>query len=237
MIRIQGACSVNHQSLFSGLDLTLAKGKWTCLLGSSGVGKSTLLRLLAGLPTGAEFSGVITGAPEHVAYMAQQDLLMPWLNVQENVLLGPRLRGEPGHLERAQALLEQVGLGGFEQRPVSQLSGGQRQRVALARTLMEDRELVLLDEPFGALDARTRSQMQELTADCLYGRTVLLVTHDPAEAARMGESIYLMTAQGVESIPAMQGPPPQAFDKPELLKLQTQLLHRLRGDTLKGSVN
>lgn len=228
MIKVKGFCKLNQETLFSGLDLAIPKGKWTCLLGSSGVGKTTLLRTIAGLPIGGEFIGTLSGVPEKLAYMAQQDLLMPWLNVEQNVQLGLRLRGEHDGSGSARKLLGMVGLAGFERRTIGSLSGGQRQRVALARTLMENRELVLLDEPFSALDARTRSEMQELAANCLKDRTVLMVTHDPGEAARLGNQIYLMTHEGVNAIRPIHGEPPHPFDSKEVLELQTALLRKLR---------
>ncbi len=148
--------------VFDELDLTLPGGQTTCLLGPSGVGKTSLLRLIAGLAQGAQGEALDeAGQPvrDRVAYLAQHDLLLPWLTVLGNVTLGSRLRGEPlaGATEaRARALIERVGLAGREGDRPAKLSGGQRQRVALARTLMEGRPVVLMDEPFSALDAITR---------------------------------------------------------------------------------
>jgi putative hydroxymethylpyrimidine transport system ATP-binding protein len=173
-----GSAAIDGTPIFSQLDLTLTPHSWTCLLGASGVGKSTVLRLFAGLAEGVTFDGVLSDTG-HVAMMAQQDLLMPWLSVLDNVMLGARVRGERPDKDRARDTLAQVGLTDHADKLPPTLSGGQRQRAALARTLMEDRAIVLLDEPFSALDALTRAQMQELTADLLTGRTVLLVTHDP----------------------------------------------------------
>ena len=114
--------------------------------------------------------------------MAQSDLLLPWLGALDNVLLGRRLRGERGGRRAARALLAEMGLAGSESLRPAALSGGMRQRVALARTLFEDRPIVLMDEPFAALDAITRTRLQDLAVARLGGRTVLLVTHDPLEA-------------------------------------------------------
>ena len=132
--------------------------------------------------------------------MAQQDLLLPWLGALDNVLLGYRLRGvsraELKRLrERGRELLDRVGLGGREGDLPATLSGGMRQRVALARTLMEDRPVVLMDEPFSALDAITRFRLQDLAAEMLAGRTVLLVTHSPSEAVRLGHRLYVLSGQ------------------------------------------
>jgi putative hydroxymethylpyrimidine transport system ATP-binding protein len=147
----------------------LGSGQWPCLLGGSGVGKSTVLRLLAGLDTTATFDGVIhadDGADlgSRIAYMAQSDLLLPWKTVADNIALGGKLRAGRSDQTRLDTLLGRVGLRDHRNKYPDQLSGGQRQRVALARTLMEDRPVVLLDEPLSALDAQTRADMQELTA-------------------------------------------------------------------------
>lgn len=253
--RLQGQGWVGDTPLFAHVDLALPAQGWTCLLGPSGVGKSTILRLIAGLDTGVRFKGTVhRDVP--VALMAQDPGLIPWLDVAGNVTLGARLRGQlcsfpfakyPGGRARgpvegplargaeppanvtqpAQDLIEAVGLSDRITAMPAALSGGQRQRVALARTLYEDRPLVLLDEPFSALDARTRAQMQELSARLLQGRSVLLVTHDPAEAARLGDRILLLREDGLTEWPT---PPPRPaglarpYDAPEVLALQSSLM-------------
>jgi len=121
-----------------------------------------------------------------------------------------------------------VGLSDHLHKRPHALSGGQRQRVALARTLMEDRAFVLLDEPFSALDARTRSQMQDLACELLRGRTVLMVTHDPAEAARLGDAILIMEPDGLTPVPPPPGPAPRPENDPDTLRAQADLLTRLR---------
>jgi len=223
---VRGRAWVGEEALFAPVDLELRAGDWTCLLGPSGVGKSTILRLIAGLETGARFEGeVATYRP--VALMAQDAGLIGWLDVLGNVTLGARLRGEAPDLARANALIEAVGLADRAHHRPGNLSGGQRQRVALARTLFEDRALILLDEPFSALDARTRAQMQDLSARLLVGRTVLLVTHDPAEAARLGDRILLLRETGISEWPLPSTRPEGAarpYDAPEVLALQTDLM-------------
>lgn len=232
-LQISGTAQIDGTPLFGPLRLDIAAGKWACLLGPSGVGKTTLLRLIAGLDEVTRFDGQIT-ASDHlplagrIALMAQSDLLMPWLDVTANVLLGARLRGDTPDRARAARVLDRVGLTGHAHKTPGALSGGQRQRVALARTLMEDRPIVLLDEPFSALDARTRSQMQDLTVELLAGRTVLMVTHDPAEAARLGDTILIMTETGLEHVTPPPGAAPRPVDDPATLKAQGQLLARLR---------
>ena len=158
--------------------------------------------------------------------MGQQDNLLPWLTVLGNVMLGARLRGEPPDLAGAEALLGRVGLiPQRDQRPAT-LSGGQRQRAALARTLMEDRPVVLMDEPFSALDAITRARLQVLAAQLLAGRTVLLVTHDPLEALRLGHRIHVMAGQPARIEPPIlpAGTPPRDLHDPALLARQGELL-------------
>ncbi|WP_299642732.1 ABC transporter ATP-binding protein [uncultured Ruegeria sp.] len=232
-LTISGTATIDGATLFAPLSLTLGAGAWTCLLGGSGVGKTTILRLIAGLETGAVFAGRITasdGFPvsERVSYMAQDDLLLPWATVAQNVSLGARLRGETVDLDRRDRLIERMRLQDHMNKKPNALSGGQRQRVALARTLMEDRPVVLLDEPFSALDARTRADMQELAAEALNGRTVLLVTHDPAEAARLGQSIVVMTEHGLTPCDPPHAPAPRSVDDLETLETQGALLRLLR---------
>ncbi len=222
--------------LFEGLALELPAGRMTCLLGPSGVGKSTLLRLAAGLLPGAVRTAS-DGEPlsGRIAWMAQSDLLLPWLTVEDNLILGFRLRGADREVlraarERARVLLERVGLAERARALPHELSGGMRQRAALARTLVEDRPIVLMDEPFSALDAITRHRLQELAAELLRGRTVLLVTHSPLEALRLGHEVRTL-----EGLPARLGPPlrpagnpPRSAD-PALLALEARLLEELAG--------
>ena len=221
------------RAIFENLDLTLAAGAVTCLLGPSGVGKSSLLRLIAGLAPESTVGHLEAGDGQplagRIAYMDQRDLLLPWLNVRDNVTLGQRLRGEARDARRADALLADVGLAGEAQVPPATLSGGMRQRVALARTLLEDRPLVLMDEPFSSLDALTRFKLQDLAARLLTGRTVLLVTHDPMEALRIGHRVHVLAGTparlGAPLLPP--GPTPRDPTAPEVQRLYADLLARL----------
>ena len=231
-IRLEGRARIGGADIFGPLKFDALAGEWTCLLGSSGVGKSTLLRLLAGLKAGIIFDGKIacsdgTALPPRTTLMLQTDMLLPWLSVLQNVMLGARLRGETSNAFRAKALLESVGLQGFAGRLPHTLSGGQRQRVALARTLMEDRPVMLLDEPFSALDAKNRAKMQDLAARLFTGRTVVLVTHDPYEAARLGTRVFVMNQSGLVDMPSPVMPAIRPFDAPEVLKFAAELLEVL----------
>lgn len=192
--------------LIDGLSFEAPPLAWTCLLGESGVGKSTLLRTIADLVPihpGAIVAGSDgKGLRGRIAYMAQQDLLLPWLTATENVALGARLRGEISDLAKVVGLLERTGIAGRADARVNEMSGGERQRVALARTLMEERPVVLMDEPFSALDAITRTQLQNLAFELLETRTVLMVTHDPFEALRLGQHIHIIRAgQNADHLP------------------------------------
>lgn len=221
--------------LFDGLDFALTGGQWTCLLGPSGVGKTTLLRMIAGLVQPMDGARIAAGDGEslsgRVAYMGQQDLLMPWLSLIDNVTVGYRLRGEltPDIATRGRELLARVGLGDRTEALPAECSGGMRQRAALARTLLEDRPIVLMDEPFSSLDAITRVRLQELAVDLLRERTVLLVTHDPLEALRLGHGIMVMSGAParLDHIEPPPGPPPRDPNDPELLAKLGQLLTTL----------
>ena len=232
-LQLSGSFYLEDQTLFSDLSFEVAAGQWTCLLGSSGIGKSTLLRLLAGLHTGGEFEGIITAsngmdAYSQVAYMAQTDLLLPWLTLRDNVMLGSHLRGEVDNPERADALIEQVGLSSHTHKRMYELSGGMRQRTALARTLMENKPIVLLDEPFSALDAKTRHEMQTLAFEMLADKTLLLVTHDPAEAIRLSHRLFVMDTSGVSSYPVPDTPPARIVNDSATLAAQAELLLALK---------
>ena len=231
---------IGSQLIFKAACLEIPAGGWTCLLGRSGVGKTTILKLIAGLDEHISFTGDISSSDAmplagRIALMSQTDNLLPWLSVRGNVMLGSRMRREHGQSDQADALIERVGLTEFSDRKPHTLSGGMRQRVALARTLMEDRPIMLLDEPFSALDAGLRAEMQELAAELFAGKTVLLITHDPAEAARMGDRLYLMTGGGIEDLKAFlpqQLKQPQQtvreFDSAEVLAATGSLLSKLR---------
>jgi ABC-type nitrate/sulfonate/bicarbonate transport system ATPase subunit len=181
--------------------LSIPQGRFVSLIGPSGCGKSTIFNIIAGLlePTGGRvmIDGVdATGTIGRVGYMLQKDLLLPWRSVLDNTILGMEIQGVPLReaRERALPLLHRYGLSGFEYLYPNSLSGGMRQRAALLRTLLFDTDVILLDEPFGALDAQTKLQMQEwllqLWSD--FGKTVLFVTHDVEEAIYLSDEVHVM---------------------------------------------
>ena len=179
-----------------------ASGEFVALVGPSGCGKSTILKVLAGLlepaEGRAEIGGVsVAGRPGQAAYMPQGAALLPWRRVHANAVLGAEIAGVASAeaASRAEALYERFGLAGFRNAWPSQLSGGMRQRLALLRTFLMPKPVLLLDEPFGALDAITRRRMHAWLQDVWRqdGRTVVLVTHDVDEALTLADTIYVMT--------------------------------------------
>jgi ABC-type nitrate/sulfonate/bicarbonate transport system ATPase subunit len=184
--------------------LSIASGRFVSLIGPSGCGKSTIFNIVAGLlqPSGGRVlidGADATGTIGRVGYMLQKDLLLPWRNVLDNVILGMEIQGIAlGQArERALPLLRRYGLSSFEHAYPNALSGGMRQRAALLRTLLFDTDVILLDEPFGALDAQTKLHMQEwllgLWAD--FGKTVVFVTHDVEEAIYLSDEVHVMATR------------------------------------------
>ncbi len=180
------------------------KNKFISLIGPSGCGKSTIFNIVAGLQAPTTGRVLIdgrdsTGMIGQVGYMLQKDLLLPWRTVLDNICLGMEIRGIPmaEARQRAAPLMQRYGLGGFEKSYPSSLSGGMKQRAALLRTLLIDNDVVLLDEPFGALDAQTKAHMQEWLLELFtdFGRTVVFVTHDVEEAVFLSDDIYVMASR------------------------------------------
>lgn len=234
----------NHQTVLSGVNIEIKAQEWTSILGKSGCGKTTLLRFFAGLlEDNLHWQGDLKTSlngelNQHVAYMAQQDLLLPWLTVMENVCLSCRLTStklSKSDQKKAHLLIEQVGLITHIDKFPAQLSGGMRQRVALARTLMQEKPLVLMDEPFSALDAVTRHQLQNLSAKLLRNKTVVLITHDPQEALRLADTIYLMkgTPSTTHSFPVPCSRTPRQLNG-EIATLQKKMIEQLEKEYVEG---
>ncbi|WP_027409567.1 ABC transporter ATP-binding protein [Anoxybacteroides tepidamans] len=186
------------------VSLSIEKGEFVSFLGPSGCGKTTLLSIIASLIQPTEGTVMLEGEKIHsihpsVGYMLQQDYLFPWKTIQENLFLGLKIMGidTAERRKNALSLLERIGLQGTEHYYPQQLSGGMRQRAALVRTLATDPKILLLDEPFSALDYQTKLKLEELVWQTLkdYGKTALLVTHDIGEAIAMSDRIFLFSAK------------------------------------------
>jgi len=213
------------------VSLAAEPGEFTCLIGASGCGKSTLLNLVAGLdqPTSGEIS--VGG---RVALMFQEPGLFPWLTAAGNVELALRARGvgRAERKQRAAELLEAVHLAGFGKKRPHELSGGMRQRVALARALAQDADVLLMDEPFGALDAMTRDLLHDELDRVCEGRnlTVLFVTHNVREAVRLGDRVVMLSSRPGRVIAEYKVPieRPRRIDSAPVAELAGTITDRLR---------
>ena len=225
-------------AVLEDISLSLPPGAFVTLVGPSGAGKSTLLNILAGIEPIMKGEVNIEGRPPRAgsssAYMQQKDLLLPWRTLWENVLLAPELRSRREYREKqewATRLLVDFGLDGFQHHYPAQLSGGMRQRAALIRTLLCDRPVLLLDEPFGALDAITRRRLQALLLSIWrdYKKTVLLVTHDVDEALFLSEKVMVLSGTPGRLLHEFTVPLPHARREgsPEILQLKMNILARL----------
>jgi ABC-type nitrate/sulfonate/bicarbonate transport system ATPase subunit len=228
------------------VSLTVGDREFVSLVGPSGCGKSTLCNIVAGLfPPEAGtlrlYGEVSSGVRGQVAYMQQKDLLLPWRSVIDNAILGMEIQGVPRPRARDQAreMLSRFGLEGFEDTYPALLSGGMRQRVALVRTLLCQRDLLVLDEPFGALDAMTRGAMQGylLRLREEFGRTVLFITHDVEEAILLSDRIYVMTARPgrVRAEVTVGLPRPRRATDDGVVRTKAQLLDLLQSELTEAS--
>ncbi|MEA2130675.1 MAG: hypothetical protein QOJ85_3566 [Solirubrobacteraceae bacterium] len=212
-----------------GLTLAAQPGEFVAVVGPSGCGKTTLLELVCGLA--APDAGTVAASP--AALMAQRDLLLPWASAVDNAALALRV-GRVGRDEarrRAAALLRDFGLEGFERARPHELSGGMRQRVAFARTLLAGRPVLCLDEPFAALDALTRSEMQDWLAGALSAdpRTVVMVTHDVEEAIVLADRVVVLSPRPGRVVATLEvaAPRPRRRTDPQLVALRARALAQL----------
>jgi ABC-type nitrate/sulfonate/bicarbonate transport system ATPase subunit len=234
----------------SNVNLKIAKSEFVTLVGPSGCGKSTLFNMIAGLlPPDDDGSLLFGGVPQRdgqllgkVSFMPQRDLLFPWRTVLDNAILALEVEGVPRKAarDRARSMLPEFGLTGFANHYPHQLSGGMRQRVALMRTFLFERDLLLLDEPFGALDALTRSRMQHWLLDiwARHRRTVLFITHDIDEAIVLGDRVLVMTARPgtvkSETVIDMPRPrDPSIVLTPEFIRIKQRLLAEIEEESRK----
>lgn len=195
------SCSFQGKAVLEHINVDVGEGQFVSILGPSGCGKSTLLNIIAGLLKADSGEVMVDDAPirgisEHFAYMPQQDLLLPWKNMMDNVCLYGQIHGSRKEMKKkAVEALERFGLAGFEKRYPSQLSGGMRQRAAFLRTALCKADILLLDEPFAALDVITRGDMQEWLLQIReeLNRTMVLVTHDIDEAIYLSDKIIVLT--------------------------------------------
>lgn len=215
--------------VLNGIDIEIRRGEFVALLGRSGSGKSTLLRALAELDADVPGSGELT-VPTQRAVVFQDSRLLPWARVLDNVVLG--LTGRDA-ATRGRAALAEVGLAGREKAWPRELSGGEQQRVALARSLVREPELLLADEPFGALDALTRIRMHALLqALCERHRpAVLLVTHDVDEAVLLADRVLVLDEGRIALDQRIDTPRPRRHAHPEFIRLREVLLAGLGVDT------
>jgi sulfonate transport system ATP-binding protein len=216
------------RAVLQGLDLDISAGQFVALLGRSGTGKTTFLRVLGGLDP--DYDGEVL-VPEHRAVVFQEPRLIPWLRVLPNVTLGLSARqpGRPVLRQRAVDALTEVGLAGHAQAWPATLSGGEAQRVALARALIREPQLMLLDEPFGALDALTRTRMHALLQDLVarHRPAVLLVTHDVDEAVLLADRALVLVDGTIAMDAPIDLPRPRDRGHPDFLALRSRLLSEL----------
>jgi NitT/TauT family transport system ATP-binding protein len=226
-----------------GIDLDIAEGEFVTIVGPSGCGKSTLLNLIVGLIRCSAgritFRGeTIDGITTKIGYVTQKDNLLPWRTLIENVEIALEIRGVDANARKAQArdYIERVGLGGFEEHYPHELSGGMRQRANIIRTLIYDPELILMDEPFGPLDAQTRIVLQDqlLQLWSASKKTIIFITHDLIEAITLADRVVLMSSRPgrIKFIENVAIPRPrdvfQIHESPEFRSAYERLWHELR---------
>ena len=232
--------------VLEGFDLQVRRNGFAVLIGPSGCGKTTLFDLLTGVVTGdaGTLSWLVEPLP-HLggvsAYMQQKDLLLPWCSLMDNALLPSKIAGaDPAaSREKAGALFRRMGLGGFEAYLPGEISGGMRQRCALVRTLMFERELVLLDEPLSALDAITRRSLHSLLLMLQreFRRTLVMITHDIEEGLLLADDLYVLSRMPMTILQhhRLGSPKPRRPDDPALVRAKTDVLARLDQELNHGT--
>ncbi|HWH27305.1 MAG TPA: ABC transporter ATP-binding protein [Pseudolysinimonas sp.] len=224
--------------VLENVTLDIQPGEFVCLLGASGCGKSTLLNLIAGLDKPTTGSIRLEG---DAGMMFQESALLPWLSASRNVELALRLRGVPRRerRERALELLDTVNLADAAKKRPHELSGGMRQRVALARALAQDRSVLLMDEPFAALDAITRDLLHEELEQVwrATGRTIVFVTHNVREAARLGQRVLLMSSRPgrIAREWQIEDTGPRRIESPEVSALAIEITEHLRREIRRNA--
>lgn len=233
--------------VLEAVDFAVSDGEFVSIIGPSGCGKSTLLNIVSGLEEPSQGSVRLDGEEVaqrlgRVGYMPQKDLLLPWRTVLDNAILGLEVQGLPRAeaRERAQELMAGFGLKGFEHQYPFSLSGGMRQRAAFLRTVLAGHSVILLDEPFGALDALTRTQMQEWLLGLWEAlrKTVVLVTHDVEEAVFLSDRVYVLTARPgrVKLVLEVDLPRPRSYElvsQGHFVALKARLLTAIREESLR----
>ena len=225
--------------VLADISLTVQPGEFVSILGPSGAGKSTILQVLTGAIEADAGHMLLDGRPlapgrDRFAFMPQGDALMPWRRIIDNTTLGLEIQGASRQAARAEVapLFAEFGLAGFERHYPAQLSGGMRQRAALLRTVVQHRPMLLLDEPFGALDALTRAHMQRWLA-AMWTRhrwTVLLITHDVREAVLLSDRLYLLSSRPAQVTHEFRVPldhPRPAVGSPALAAIEAEILQTL----------
>ncbi|MFD1811337.1 ABC transporter ATP-binding protein [Rhodococcus gannanensis] len=234
------------RQVLDGVSFTAEPGEFVAVIGPSGCGKSTVFTMLAGLDTpdsGSVRVGDDPATAGHCAYMPQKDLLFPWRSVLDNTALGLEVQGlsKQEARQRARELFPTFGLSGFEDARPSQLSGGMRQRAALLRTVVQNRDLLLLDEPFGALDSLTRTEMQSWLQSVWqrYRWTALMITHDIREAVFLSDRVIVLSARPATVVREVRVDLPRPRElslvtAPEFVALEQELLEVLHEESRRA---
>ncbi|MGG2067118.1 ABC transporter ATP-binding protein [Bacillus sp. S14(2024)] len=232
----------DEKQIIANLDAAVQQGEFVSIIGPSGCGKSTLFRLITGLEKASEGTVKVIGETNHpVGYMPQKDMLLPWRTIIENAALPLECQGvkKKEAQMQAQKLLEQFGLQGYENKQPKDLSGGMRQRVSFIRTLLTGGDLLLLDEPFSALDALTKAYLQEWLFEQWkhWQKTIVFITHDVEEALYLSNRIFIVTEQPITSlteriVPLGQERFRKDLHRPEMLALKDEIIGMLQKQVL-----